>query len=78
MALRIRPNDAPMKVLRDASVPLPCVAPGLVESALGAEATGENLAGALAPITLFHVRSELLRGCSRTEAGRPCRGLRGG
>jgi hypothetical protein len=47
-------------MIRDTSTPLPRVTPEMVVTSLGAEAADQGLEEALAPITLFALRSELL------------------
>ena len=64
-------NTAPvLKVIRDTSVLLPRIEPSVIEAALGAEPSGHTLDEALAPITLFAVRSELLDRL-QSSGGRP-------
>jgi hypothetical protein len=70
MAKKIRTTEPTLKVIRDTSVPLSHVSPTTVEAALGAEASDQKLEEALAPITLFALRSELLNRL-QSSGGRP-------
>jgi hypothetical protein len=70
MTERIRTTETTLPPLRDASAGLRRVEPGQVRAALGAEACAEGLAEALAPITLFAVREELIKRLQST-GGRP-------
>ena len=70
MSKTIRTTGRALKAIRDTSVPLAHVAHAAVETALGAEATDQKLEEALAPITLFAIRSELL-GRLQSSGGRP-------
>ena len=70
MAKKIRATDSTLKVVRDISTPLAHVDTAIVESALGAEASAGKLEEALAPITLFAIRSELLSRL-QSSGGRP-------
>lgn len=69
-AKKIRLTGRTVPMIRDTSTPLPRVSPEMVATALGAEATDQRLEEALAPITLFVVRSELL-GRLQSTGGRP-------
>lgn len=70
MAKKLRLTDQPLKVIRDTSTPLPRVPQEVVVAALGAEPAEERLEGALAPVTLFALRFELLRRL-QSSGGRP-------
>lgn len=70
MAKPIRTTEPAPKVIRDTSAPPARVSPTPVQAALGAEASAQKLEEALAPITLFAVRSELL-GRLQSSGGRP-------
>jgi hypothetical protein len=70
MARKIRTTDKPLKAIRDTSAPLGYARPAAVEAGLGAEAADRKLEGALAPITLFAIRSELLSRL-QSSGGRP-------
>jgi len=70
MARTIRVGEPAGKVIRDTSAPPARVAPAAVAAALGADAPAETVAAALAPITLFALRSELL-GRLQSSGGRP-------
>lgn len=70
MSKKIRTTDTPMKVIRDTSATLVQVTPETVEKSLGAEASDQTLEDALGPITLFAVRSELLKRL-QSRGGRP-------
>jgi hypothetical protein len=70
MAKKIRTTESTAKVIRDTSAPLTHVTPAAVQAALGAEPSDQKLEEALAPITLFAIRSELL-GRLQSSGGRP-------
>jgi hypothetical protein len=70
MAKTIRTTGKHLKVIRDTSDPLAYVRPAAVEAGLGAEASDRKLEEALAPITLFAIRSELLSRL-QSSGGRP-------
>lgn len=70
MTRRIRTTEPTLQTIRDTSGTLPRVEPGDVEAALGAEVSGGRLEAALAPVTLFAVREELVRRLQST-GGRP-------
>lgn len=70
MAKTIRTTEPTLKVIRDTSAVLPHVTPASVEAALGAEASDQKLEEALAPITLFAIRTELLSRL-QSSGGRP-------
>ena len=71
MTRRIRLTDKPTeKVIRVTSPTEPRVDPALVTAAVGAEPTAQKLEDALAPITLFAVRTELFRRL-QSSGGRP-------
>jgi hypothetical protein len=70
MAKIIRTIGAVPKLVRDVSAPLSQVTPLTVEAALGASPSDQKLEEALAPITLFAIRSELFSRLQST-GGRP-------
>lgn len=70
MTKKIRTTEATLPSIRDASAALPRIAPARVQEALGAEDSAEGLADALAPVTLFALREELLRRL-QSSGGRP-------
>lgn len=61
MPMRIRVSGPPHKRIVDTSAMPPRLEPSAIAAALGAEPSGSGLEAALAPITLFAVRSELFR-----------------
>jgi hypothetical protein len=69
-AKKIRLTGPILPVIRDTSTPLPRVTPEMVATSLGADVSGQGLVEALAPITLFALRSELL-GRLQSSGGRP-------
>lgn len=70
MPKTIHLTDPAPRAIRDASAPLPLVAQATVATGLGAEASDLKLEKALAPITLFALRSELLSRL-QSQGGRP-------
>lgn len=70
MAMKILAAESAGKVVRDTSVPRPRIEPDAVAAALGAEEAGEKLARALAPITLYALRTEI-HGRLHSGGGRP-------
>ncbi len=70
MTKRIRTTEATFPRIRDTSTPLPRIEPAQIQEALGAELAEEGLEGALAPITLFAVREELVKRL-QSSGGRP-------
>jgi hypothetical protein len=69
MARRITPTDRPLAEIRDVGSTLPRVDPAMVAEALGAEDAGIPIAMERGPVSLFHLRAELI---SRlTKGGRP-------
>lgn len=70
MSKKINTTEAPLRTLRDTSPTLSRVEPAQVQEALGAELIGEGLTEALAPVTLFSVREELVRRL-QSSGGRP-------
>lgn len=70
MTKKIRPTEATLPLLRDRSACLERLDPAQVQEALGAESSSERLETALAPITLFAVRQELVKRL-HSRGGRP-------
>jgi hypothetical protein len=70
MTSRIRTSETTFKRIRDTATPLPRVEASQVQAALGAEASAEGLAEALAPISLFALREELIERL-QSSGGRP-------
>jgi hypothetical protein len=70
MTKKIKPTEATLKPIRDTGPILARVEPAQVQKALGAEPATEALADALAPVTLFTIREELVRRL-QSSGGRP-------
>ncbi len=70
MTKRIRTTDTTLPPLRDTSNTLPRIDPAEVQQVLGAEALPSSLAAALAPLTLFALREELVNRL-QSSGGRP-------
>lgn len=70
MTKEIRTTETTYRPIRDTSKPLPRITPEQVQQALGAEETTAGLAKALAPLTLFTVREELVNRL-QSSGGRP-------
>lgn len=70
MAKTIRTTEPTLKAIQDTSASLPRINLETVETALGAEMSEQRLETAIAPITLFAVRSELLDRL-QSSGGRP-------
>jgi hypothetical protein len=70
MTKKIRTSEATLQPIRDVSRPLPRIDPAQVREALGAEESTTGLAEALAPVTLFALREELVRRL-QSGGGRP-------
>src|SRR5437868_2879884 len=70
MTKRVRTTETTFRPIRDTATPLPRIEPAQVQEALGADSSGEGLAGALAPVTLFGLREELVRRL-QSSGGRP-------
>lgn len=70
MTKNLRTTESVGKVIRDTSVVEPYLEPAVVQAALGAEPSDQRLEQALAPITLFAVRSELFARL-QSSGGRP-------
>jgi hypothetical protein len=70
MTRRIRTTRPTVNTIRDTSPCLPRVEPSQVAAALGAEPAAVSLDAALAPITLFAVREELVKRL-QSSGGRP-------
>jgi hypothetical protein len=70
MTKHIRTTEPTLKTIRDKGPTLPRIEPGTVEAALGAEESGGRLEAALAPISLFAVREELVKRL-QSSGGRP-------
>jgi len=70
MTRRIRTSETTLEPIRDTAAPLPRVEASQVQAALGADAPAEGLAEALAPITLFALREELIERL-QSSGGRP-------
>src|SRR5579884_74435 len=74
MTKRIRTTETTLRPIRDTSRPLRQIDPGQVQQALGAEEVPAALTEALAPLTLFALREELVNRL-QSSGGRP--GLEG-
>jgi hypothetical protein len=74
MAKQIRPTEPTVRRLRPGEPAVPRLDPDRVAAALGAEPCPERLTGPSGPITLYALRSELLRR-RHSSGGRP--GLEG-
>jgi hypothetical protein len=70
MTKKLRTSEATLRPIRDTGTPLPRVDPHQVQQALGAEVSTEGLAEALAPVTLFALREELVSRL-QSSGGRP-------
>lgn len=70
MTKRIRASEATLPPLRDRSVALPRLDANRVQEELGGEAVPAALTEALAPVTLFAVREELVKRL-QSSGGRP-------
>jgi hypothetical protein len=70
MAKTIRTTEKTLRPIRDTGSSLPRIDPAQVREALGAEESAAELAQALAPVTLFGVREELVRRL-QSGGGRP-------
>lgn len=70
MTNRIRTTETPLRPLRDTGSPLRRIDPAQVQQALGAEEVPAALAEALAPLTLFALREELVNRL-QSSGGRP-------
>jgi hypothetical protein len=70
MTKEIRTTESAFRSIRDTSNSLPRITAAQVQQALGAEETTGELAEALAPVTLFAVREELMNRL-QSSGGRP-------
>jgi hypothetical protein len=70
MTRKIHPGESTFPVIRDTSPTPPRIDPARIAEALGAEPSGERLQGALAPVTLFALREELINRL-QSSGGRP-------
>jgi hypothetical protein len=70
MTNKIKTSEPTLQPVRDTGPALPRVDPARVQEALGAEQAAEGLAEALAPVTLYAVREELVRRL-QSNGGRP-------
>src|SRR5437763_16005655 len=70
MTKKIQTTETPFRPIRDTATPLARVDPAQVQEALGAETSADALAEALAPITLFALREELVNRL-QSSGGRP-------
>jgi hypothetical protein len=70
MSKQIRTTESALKTIRDTAASPRRVEPRDVATAIGAEASGASLEEALAPITLFALREELLSRL-QSNGGRP-------
>ncbi|HEY7427282.1 MAG TPA: hypothetical protein VH682_23815 [Gemmataceae bacterium] len=70
MTKRIQPSEATFRPIRDSGPALPRIDADRIQEALGAEAAAERLKEALAPVTLFALREELVKRL-QSSGGRP-------
>lgn len=70
MTRNIRTSETAFRRIRDTSTPLPRIDAAQVQEALGADSSAEGLAEALAPVTLFALREELVKRL-HSSGGRP-------
>src|ERR1700731_1000706 len=70
MTKKIRTTETTLRPIRDSGSPLPRLEPAPVQQALGAEEGPGGLTEALAPLTLFALREELLNRL-QSSGGRP-------
>src|SRR5437870_977901 len=70
MTKRIRTTETILRPIRDTSSPLQRVDPTQVQQALGAEESAGGLVAAMAPVTLFCLREELVNRL-QSSGGRP-------
>lgn len=70
MTNKIRPSEATFRTIRDSGNSLPRIEPAQIQQALGADDSVEALTEALAPVTLFALREELMRRLY-SSGGRP-------
>ena len=70
MTKKIHTSEVPFQAIRDSGAALARVEAARVQEALGAESSAERLAEALAPITLFVLREELIKRL-QSSGGRP-------
>lgn len=70
MTKKLRTTDTTLRPIRDASSPLRRIDPAQVQQALGAQEAPEGLSAALAPLTLFALREELVNRLE-SSGGRP-------
>jgi hypothetical protein len=70
MTHRIRTTETTLRPIRDTATPLRRIDPAQVQQALGAEEAPAGLAEALAPLTLFALREELVNRL-QSNGGRP-------
>lgn len=70
-AKKIRLTGPILPMIRDTSTPLPRVTPEMVATALGAEAADQRQEEALAPVTVFALRSELFGTSTRPAKALP-------
>jgi hypothetical protein len=70
MTRKIRTTEVAIPPIRDTAIPLRRIDPAHVQQALGAEESPEGLVEALAPLTLFALREELVNRL-HSSGGRP-------
>jgi hypothetical protein len=70
MTKKIKTTEATLRPIRDTGRVLPRIDPAQVQAALGGEEASEGLVEALAPLTLFAVREELVNRL-QSSGGRP-------
>ena len=70
MTKKIRTTETTFRPIRDTGAALPRLDAAQVQKALAAEASAEGLAEALAPVTLFALREELVKRL-QSSGGRP-------
>jgi hypothetical protein len=70
MTKQIRPTEKTLRPIRDTASPLRRIDPAQVQQGLGAEEMPAALAEALAPLTLFALRQELVNRL-QSSGGRP-------
>jgi hypothetical protein len=70
MTKKSRTSEGTLRPIRDTATSLPRIEPAQIQEALGAEHSPEGFAEALAPITLFALREELVRRL-QSSGGRP-------
>src|SRR4051794_10022836 len=70
MTKTIRTSETTFRPVRDTATPLPRIDATQVQKALGADDSADRLADALAPVTLFALREELVSRL-QSSGGRP-------